>query len=43
MDKKVKAYPHESLPVGKTKEEQERNAQLLSGYEYEKYCPALTG
>ena len=39
----MKAYPHESLPVGKTEEDRERNALLLSGYDYEKYGAALTG
>ncbi len=33
----------EPMPVGKTKEAQELNAKLLSGYEYEKYISALTG
>lgn len=37
------AYPHESRPVGKTREDQQRNAALLSGYDYEKYGEALTG
>ncbi len=33
----------EPMPVGKTKEAQELNAKLLSGYEYDKYITALTG
>ena len=33
----------ETRPVGKTKEAQERNAELLSGYDYSKYATALTG
>ncbi len=33
----------EPMPVGKTKEAQERNAKLLSGYEYDKYITSLTG
>ena len=33
----------ETRPVGKTKEAQERNAELLSGYDYSKYNTALTG
>ena len=31
------------MPVGKTKEAQERNAKLLSDYDYGKYWTALTG
>ena len=31
------------MPVGRSKEAQERNAVLLSGYDYEKYVSALTG
>ena len=37
------AYAHESKPVGKTLEDQQRNAALLSGYDYDKYVEALTG
>ena len=37
------SYPHETQPVGKTSEDQQRNAALLSGYEYDKYASALTG
>ncbi len=37
------SYPHESQPVGKTIEDQQRNAALLSGYKYDKYVEALTG
>ena len=37
------AYPHETQPVGKTAEDQQRNADLLGGYDYEKYATALTG
>jgi len=33
----------ETLPIGKTKIDQERNTQLLSGYDYQKYPAALTG
>ncbi len=33
----------EPMPVGKTKEAQERNAKLLSDYDYGKYVSALTG
>jgi hypothetical protein len=33
----------ETLPVGKSKIDQERNAELLSGYDYKKYPEALTG
>ena len=33
----------ETLPIGKTKTDQERNTQLLSGYDYQKYPAALTG
>ena len=36
-------YPHETRLVGKTKEDQQRNAELLSGYDYDKYATALTG
>jgi len=32
----------ETLPVGKSKGDQERNAELLSGYDYKKYPEALT-
>ena len=37
------SHPHETLPVGKTEEDQKRNAELLAGYDYEKYNQALTG
>jgi photosystem II stability/assembly factor-like uncharacterized protein len=37
------AYAHETQLVGKTEEDQQRNANLLSGYDYEKYATALTG
>ena len=37
------AHAHESLPVGKTDEDRKRNAELLAGYEYDKYPEALTG
>ncbi|MFH1006071.1 MAG: sialidase family protein [Candidatus Latescibacterota bacterium] len=37
------AYPHETVPVGKTVQDQERNAKLLGEYEYDKYTEALTG
>ncbi len=33
----------EPRPVGKTKEDQARNAILLGGYDYSKYGPAITG
>jgi hypothetical protein len=33
----------ETVPVGTTPEDQQRNAGLLSGYEYGKYSSALTG
>jgi hypothetical protein len=33
----------ETSPVGRTAEDQERNAALLNGYEYGKYTEALTG
>ena len=39
----TKPVAHEPFPVGTTKEAQERNAALLSGYEYDKYPVALTG
>ena len=38
-----KAYAHEPYPVGKTEEDQQRNADLLGGYDYSKYPEALTG
>ncbi len=37
------AYPHETQPVGKTREDRQRNAELLGGYDYDKYGEALTG
>ena len=43
MSEQTKAYAHESIPVGRTKEDQERNAALLEGYDYSKYGEALTG
>jgi hypothetical protein len=33
----------ETRPIGKTAEDQKRNASLLSGYDYGKYVSALTG
>ena len=33
----------ETQPVGKTQADQERNAELLKGYDYSKYPSALTG
>ena len=33
----------EPMPVGRSKEAQERNAKLLGGYDYGKYVSALTG
>jgi len=36
-------FAHETEPAGRTLEDQERNAELLSGYEYDKYATALTG
>ena len=33
----------ETLPVGPTREDQQRNAVLLSGYDYAKYAESLTG
>jgi Neuraminidase (sialidase) len=33
----------ETCPVGKTKADQKRNAELLSGYDYEKYTSGITG
>ena len=36
-------HPHETRPVGKTGPDQQRNAELLSGYEYDRYPVALTG
>ena len=43
MNSPAKAHAHETRPVGRTPEEQERNAPLLSGYEYDQYAEALTG
>lgn len=40
---KTKAHAHESVPTGRTPEDQARNAALLSGYDYERYATALTG
>jgi len=37
------SHPHETLPVGKTEEDQKPNAELLAGYDYEKYNQSLTG
>jgi hypothetical protein len=37
------ARAQETLPIGKTAEDQERNAVLLGGYDYGKYTEALTG
>ncbi len=39
----AKAFAHESLVIGKTEEDQQRNAVLLSGYDYARYEEALTG
>ena len=36
-------FDHEALPVGKTPADQQRNAALLSEYEYDKYVMSLTG
>ena len=33
----------ETLPVGPTKADQQRNTELLSGYDYKKFPAALTG
>jgi hypothetical protein len=33
----------ETMPVGKTATDQQRNAELLGGYDYKKYPEALTG
>jgi hypothetical protein len=33
----------ETVPVGETEADQRRNAELLSGYDYEKYPEAITG
>lgn len=33
----------EALPVGRTRDDQERNAKLLAGYDYGRYGEALTG
>ena len=38
-----KRYPHETIPVGKTEADRQRNAELLGGYDYAKYSQALTG
>ena len=38
-----KPHPHETRPVGKTRQDQERNTALLSGYDYDRYPVALTG
>ena len=43
MTAKTPPFPHETQPVGRTKEDQERNAELLSGYDYDQYTTALTG
>lgn len=43
MSNTVEPYPHESLPVGNTEEDRQRNAELLAGYDYDKYPEALTG
>ncbi len=37
------AHPHETTGVGKTVEDQERNARLLADYQYEEYPVAITG
>ncbi len=36
-------YAQETQPVGKTVEDQQRNAVLLEGYDYGKYVESLTG
>lgn len=36
-------FDQEPFPVGNTVEDQQRNAELLSGYDYTKYPEALTG
>ena len=33
----------ETMPIGKTAADQQRNAELLSGYDYKKYDESLTG
>jgi hypothetical protein len=43
MSEANKPYQHEPFPVGKTKVDQQRNAALLSGYDYEKYPGGFTG
>jgi len=43
MTPETSPFAHETRPVGKTKEDQERNAELLSGYDYDRYTEALTG
>ena len=36
-------FAHETEPVGRTPEDRKRNAELLSGYDYDAYVEALTG
>ena len=36
-------HPHETRPVGRTPTDQQRNAELLSGYDYDAYVESLTG
>lgn len=36
-------HAQETRPIGKTAEDQQRNADLLNGYEYGKYVEGLTG
>ena len=36
-------FDRETVPVGKTEADQQRNAELLSGYDYTKYPAGITG
>ena len=36
-------FDRETLTVGKTPPDQQRNAKLLDGYDYSKYPPGITG
>ena len=35
--------PHETRPIGRTPADQQRNAELLSGYDYDAYVESITG
>lgn len=43
MPDRSEPYDHESIPVGKTKDDQKRNAALLAEYDYSRYPAAITG